>query len=53
MELLLDKIDGRREGREVADRNIVLQPELRIRNSTASPARSRQVMRAGAQMRRN
>jgi LacI family transcriptional regulator len=37
MELLLDKIAGRREGREVEERGIVLQPELRIRSSTAPP----------------
>lgn len=37
MELLLEKIDARQQGREMAERNIVLQPELRIRESTASP----------------
>jgi DNA-binding LacI/PurR family transcriptional regulator len=37
MELLLNKIAGRREGRDVAERAIVLQPELHVRNSTAPP----------------
>jgi DNA-binding LacI/PurR family transcriptional regulator len=51
MELLVDKIAGRREGCEVPDRCIVLQPELRIRNSTASPpGRSRQATRSIAQL---
>jgi LacI family transcriptional regulator len=50
MELLLDKIAGRREGREAAERNIVLRPELRIRNSTAAPARSRQLVRSSARV---
>jgi LacI family transcriptional regulator len=41
MELLLDKIAGLRAGRESAERQIVLQPELRIRNSTTSLRRER------------
>ncbi len=53
MELLLDKIAGRREGREVAERNVVLQPELRVRNSTASPpSLSHQTLRFSAQLTR-
>ncbi len=46
MELLLEKIAGRREGREVPDRHAVLQPLLRIRNSTASPPDQRGASRA-------
>lgn len=37
MDLLLEKISARRAGREMAERNIVLQPELCVRESTASP----------------
>ena len=49
MELLLEKIKARREGREIAERNIVLRPELRIRDSTASPrTASGDKLRAGS-----
>jgi LacI family transcriptional regulator len=38
MEMLLERIAARSEGGEMSDQNIVLQPELRIRNSTAPPS---------------
>lgn len=37
IEMLLERIAASSEGREMADQRIVLQPELRVRNSTAPP----------------